>query len=63
MDTRQARPRSRGEAALIAFACGIGLALLAGSVFNGIRALNTDDCVTVTTQFGGGGSQSAETCS
>ena len=63
MRTWQVRSLSRGEVAVIAFACGVALSPVAGSVFNGIRTLSRDDCVTVTTQFGEGRSQSAETCS
>lgn len=63
MDTRQVQPRSRIGGVPIAFAYGIGWLLVVGSATYGILELSTDDCVTVATQFGGGGSQSAETCS
>ena len=41
----------------------ICLSILAGAVAYTVLTLSGDDCVKVTTTFGDGSSQSAETCS
>ena len=57
------QPRAPRKVALIAFACGIAVSIMAASTFYATRTLSRDDCITVTTQLGEGRSRSVETCS
>lgn len=57
------QPLSPRNVAAIAFAWGIALSMVVASVAYTTIKRSTDDCVTVTTQFGEGRSQAVQTCS